>query len=706
MAKARSVIDVILGEAGGATPQERLTEMLGIASVIANRAAATGKTPEQVVAEDGQFDAYNKNIPKGAEAYRGLAEQALGYVKQSGPVTSATFFSASGTKAPAKGLTVAQQGPATTFYDGKYGANTPVNAAGTFSPPLSGPPGGWGFPGMAPPTPVTTTAVTGTPGTGTQLADNGLTPGGNWTIAGNYKPGVDPRLTDILSTAAAQFPGYEVKAFSGLRPGDKRQHGRGLATDVKLVDKTTGVEVPDYQSPEGFRTYEQFAQVAKEVQHEKYPELDKGFRWGGYFSGPPGKYGAADLMHFDLGGLSGLHMAGGTWEHGLTEAQRKNFPGAVSIGMDTIENVPLPEVRPTQLAGMPDNVGAPVSNPKPQLAQALGGFPSVVNSAEAAPLSPAVPGVAPQTKTASLGSIAVPSDSYGALNPEKLSPLGAEGTLTGVSPIPGDWTMGGATPTVLDRMAPPTTPATPPTVADTLAQIYDRPPPVDPNYTVPAKPTVTVPDRLISPTQMGVVTPPDVPISPTATQPTVTSPTVAPAAPEVYPAAPPAPTNWDKFKMTAGPIVNDALKGSQFGLPGMVAGGLFGALAPNGFDLGPQFDANVPSADRFSTGFGLSGIEAAMNGPYGATGFSLSSPGMSYTSLGPRVGTGGVGLRRNDKFGYTEVVGPDGSVRGIHYDDPNGGGIFGDISRAFGGFFGGKPTDKEKHDFSGKAGLW
>lgn len=234
--------------------------------------------------------------------------------------------------------------------------------------------------------------------------------------------------------------------------------------------------------------------------------------------------------------------------------------------------------------------------------------------------------------------------------------------------------------------------------------LFDRPPPIDPNYTIPSTAAppmpapVTVPDSVISPV-------PGAPPSPTVS-PTASPKAITPPAQDVYPPAPPAPSNWSKVKAAVSPIVKDAMLGAHFGLPGMVAGGLLGAFAPNGFDLGPSFDNVVPSADRFSTGFGLNGIEAAMNGPFGATGFSLSNPGDSYTSLGPKVGTGGVGLRRNDKFGYTEVVGPSGEVRGIHYDDPNGGGIFGDISRAFGGFFGGKPT-KSEHDYANShAGLF
>ncbi|MFK4060312.1 phage tail length tape measure family protein [Brucella anthropi] len=159
--------------------------------------------------------------------------------------------------------------------------------------------------------------------------------GGNpLSFIGNYKSGVDPRLTDILNTAAQNFPGFRVDAISGFRPGDPRFHGKGLATDVRLTDLLNGKMLGNYQDASPFRTYEQFAQVARQVQMQKYPELADQFRWGGYFSGGKGKYGALDTMHFDLaGGKTG--MGGGSWANGLTPQQMALWPGVTSKGMDT-----------------------------------------------------------------------------------------------------------------------------------------------------------------------------------------------------------------------------------------------------------------------------------------------------------------------------------------------------------------------------------
>lgn len=145
---------------------------------------------------------------------------------------------------------------------------------------------------------------------------------------------VDNRLFEILDKAASDFP-YEVRVKSGHRSGDPRFHGRGMAMDVTLHDPQTGKKIPDYQNAAAFRAYEQFAQRARQVQQQIYPDMDKQFRWGGYFSGQRGKYGAADLMHFDVGGSDRLGMAGGSWERGLTPQQRGYFPGAESVGLQS-----------------------------------------------------------------------------------------------------------------------------------------------------------------------------------------------------------------------------------------------------------------------------------------------------------------------------------------------------------------------------------
>lgn len=92
MATAKSVIDVVLGEAGGSTPAERYEDMKAIVSVMANRARQLGKTLEEVVKAPRQFSAYGQPLPKGVERFRELAERAIQEVQQNGPVHEATFY--------------------------------------------------------------------------------------------------------------------------------------------------------------------------------------------------------------------------------------------------------------------------------------------------------------------------------------------------------------------------------------------------------------------------------------------------------------------------------------------------------------------------------------------------------------------------------------------------------------------------------------
>lgn len=90
--RARTVTDVILGEAVRGTPEERYRDMLAIASVMVNRANMLGVSLEDVVQNTNEFNAYNRSLPAGVNAYRDLAERALTEVLNEGPVNNATFY--------------------------------------------------------------------------------------------------------------------------------------------------------------------------------------------------------------------------------------------------------------------------------------------------------------------------------------------------------------------------------------------------------------------------------------------------------------------------------------------------------------------------------------------------------------------------------------------------------------------------------------
>lgn len=159
--------------------------------------------------------------------------------------------------------------------------------------------------------------------------------GGTFSKVGNFvargEGNVDQRLVNILAEASKRS-GFNVEAYSGYRPGDKRFHGKGMAMDVGILQN--GQRLPNYQDGSTFRQYEMLAQHARQVQMEMYPELNDKFRWGGYFSGPKGKYGALDTMHFDTAGAG---MGGGSWANGLNAKQQGYFPDAVSVGMQQLQ---------------------------------------------------------------------------------------------------------------------------------------------------------------------------------------------------------------------------------------------------------------------------------------------------------------------------------------------------------------------------------
>ena len=93
MARARTVAEVIAGEAVSGTEEQRIADMRAIASVIANRAALLGVTPEQVVSNTNEFNAYNRSLPPGVgQQLIDMAQEQVDYVAENGPVNNATFY--------------------------------------------------------------------------------------------------------------------------------------------------------------------------------------------------------------------------------------------------------------------------------------------------------------------------------------------------------------------------------------------------------------------------------------------------------------------------------------------------------------------------------------------------------------------------------------------------------------------------------------
>ncbi|MEZ5782737.1 MAG: peptidoglycan DD-metalloendopeptidase family protein [Rhizobiaceae bacterium] len=115
---ARNVVDTILGEAVSGSRSARWEDMLAIASTIANRAAATGVSMENIVSAPNQYAAFGRGLPPGVERYRDLAIAALEHVQTKGPVTSAQYYSTpSASRNLPSGLTPVAQTKGHQFFE-------------------------------------------------------------------------------------------------------------------------------------------------------------------------------------------------------------------------------------------------------------------------------------------------------------------------------------------------------------------------------------------------------------------------------------------------------------------------------------------------------------------------------------------------------------------------------------------------------------
>ena len=143
--------------------------------------------------------------------------------------------------------------------------------------------------------------------------------------------GVNPALINALQRGAtAALPeGYHARFVSGHRDVNPEHpssmhsiSGPAKATDIEIVNPE-GKALPNYQDPRFFKPYHDVAKSTLDYLEQKDPELAKRFSWGGLFSGPPGKYGAMDTMHYSLD----EPMAGGTIKEGLNPEQEALFRG-------------------------------------------------------------------------------------------------------------------------------------------------------------------------------------------------------------------------------------------------------------------------------------------------------------------------------------------------------------------------------------------
>ncbi|WP_378947769.1 D-Ala-D-Ala carboxypeptidase family metallohydrolase [Mesorhizobium sp. ANAO-SY3R2] len=93
MLGARSIEDVLLGEAVSGSRSQRFADMIAIASAVKNRMDRLGQPVHSVVSAPGQFSAYGKPLPAGAERHRAAAKAAWDYVMNNGPTHRGMFYS-------------------------------------------------------------------------------------------------------------------------------------------------------------------------------------------------------------------------------------------------------------------------------------------------------------------------------------------------------------------------------------------------------------------------------------------------------------------------------------------------------------------------------------------------------------------------------------------------------------------------------------
>ena len=180
----------------------------------------------------------------------------------------------------------------------------------------------------------------------------------------DIEPDVNVNSPDVqnlirMARAASAQTGQRLTITSGVEPraAGSLQHPAGLAIDLRAYSPVTGAGLANYQSPETFPAYESVAQAMRAAQQASFPQYNDTFRWGGYFSGGPEKYGALDLMHFDVNNPRGYGMAGGSFETGLTPEMRQTW----GINAPTV-NTPA---GPIAVAAAPAPAPAPAPSPVP-----------------------------------------------------------------------------------------------------------------------------------------------------------------------------------------------------------------------------------------------------------------------------------------------------------------------------------------------------
>ena len=319
MATAKSVIDVILGEAKGKSYQD----MLHIASVIANRSRDLRESLENVVQNKNEFNAYGKPLPPGVGKYRSLAEKALAEVKTKGPVTPAQFYATpSAVKNLPKGL---KKVTSTDGHD--YFVDPQKRAIGTAV-------------GYKKPQGIQTAQLTG-PASASARGSANLGYTDTYTGVDSLHPAMQARASAFLDDAKRQ--GLDLVFNEGFRPNERQQalYEKGRTVDGNIITNApAGKSIHNYGMafdvvPRSLKSDPQWAPESPLWAKVGDTARKYGLEWGGDWS----KF--TDKPHVQAAGASWQDLRGLPQENGFPK-----LPEDVETAMYYLpEKVPIPTPR-------------------------------------------------------------------------------------------------------------------------------------------------------------------------------------------------------------------------------------------------------------------------------------------------------------------------------------------------------------------------
>jgi hypothetical protein len=564
--KAKSVVDVVLGEAGGRTRTERFADMLGIASVIANRAELTGATWDSIVSAKKQFNAFNKALPPGAIAYKDLAQQAIDQVMAQGPIHNATFFAtpAAAHRLPGGLARVTQTKKGHQYFsDPRNRAIATAN--GYVAPNRSKAKALSSLPDQTSAVPYSRVEAASKSPFGKHLADVNSRLGGA-AARNSFALGLPSTPSNFLGRPA-QVASNSFSRPAALTGAPNGMHVSGMLNRAGSLPDTRGWTSSGVDA-------RSLTPSAQSIGRTVGASLGRGF----------------------MGGL------------GVTAPQpgQRLARSPEQMTRDMVSADPFSR-----------NTNDPIG---------LGRYSTTIRDA-----------IASQEYAPDMSSVAAAKD-WGAkqslemaTNPKTFDNVTSEEAKGVIDTAKKDAALSYARDERQDKK--------PNAAFDVLSGTEKLGTPE----------TSTPTNALASSFASGIAR-------------SIMRATVeTPVAPEVA-ATEVAPTRTVRTVQRQQP----ARRTVQRRTPAQIT-----VTRPN----------NALGLGRFSVGSGLKGINAAMGGPKGATGFSRSMPGVSVTSRGSNMGT----ITRNDKFGTTTFRDPSGNVTGVHYDE----GRASRLGSVLGGIFGG-----------------